>query len=67
MLCIVGAGVRRFKTRLVEALGKRERAEELQERYPRRWRCSEHSIRLKVFTEKRETSLPTTAGSSLGE
>ena len=33
-----GSEARRYKTRFVEALGKRARAEELQRKYPERWR-----------------------------
>jgi len=33
-----GTGVRRYKTRFIDALNKRARAEELQKKYPKRWR-----------------------------
>jgi putative transposase len=35
-----GSEVRRFRTRFVDALSKRKRAEELQRKYPERWRYS---------------------------
>jgi len=35
-----GSEVRRFKTRFVDALSKRRRVEELQKKYPERWRYS---------------------------
>jgi putative transposase len=36
-----GSEVRRYKTRFVDALSKRKRAEDLQKRYPKRWRYNE--------------------------
>ena len=36
-----GSEVRRYRTRFVEALSKRKRAEELQKKYPKRWRFNE--------------------------
>jgi putative transposase len=35
-----GSEVRRFRTRFVDALSKRKRAEDLQRKYPKRWRYS---------------------------
>jgi len=39
-----GSEIRRFKTRFVDALSKRKRAEELQEKYPKRWRYNERIL-----------------------
>jgi putative transposase len=39
-----GFGVRRFKTRFADALSKRKRAEELQRKYPKRWRYSKRIL-----------------------
>ena len=39
-----GIETRRFRTRFVEALSKRARAEELQKRYPKRWRYNERIL-----------------------
>jgi putative transposase len=36
-----GSKVRRFRTRFVDALSKRRRAEELQKKYPKKWRYNE--------------------------
>jgi putative transposase len=36
-----GSEVRRYRTRFVDALSKRKRAEELQKKYPERWRFNE--------------------------
>jgi putative transposase len=36
-----GSKVRRYRTRFVDALSKRKRAEELQRKYPKRWRYNE--------------------------
>ncbi|ADM27465.1 transposase, IS605 OrfB family [Ignisphaera aggregans DSM 17230] len=36
-----GSEVRRYRTRFIDALGKRARAEEIQRKYPKRWRYSE--------------------------
>jgi len=36
-----GSEVRRFRARFVDALSKRKRAEELQSKYPKRWRFNE--------------------------
>ena len=36
-----GSKVRRFRTRFVDALSKRRRAEELMKKHPKRWRCNE--------------------------
>jgi len=44
-----GSKVRRYKTRFVDALSKRERAEELQKKYSKRWRYSE-----KILSRVRE-------------
>jgi putative transposase len=39
-----GFGVRRFKTRFMNALSKRRRAEELQRKYPKRWRFNKRIL-----------------------
>ena len=39
-----GSEIRRFKTRFVDALSKKKRAEELQEKYPKKWRCNERIL-----------------------
>jgi len=39
-----GFGVRRFKTRFTDALSKRKRAEELQKKYPKRWRFNKRIL-----------------------
>ena len=39
-----GSEIRRFKTRFVDALSKRKRAEELQEKYPKRWRYNKRIL-----------------------
>jgi putative transposase len=39
-----GSDVRRYKTRFVDALSKRKRAEELQKKYPKRWRFNENIL-----------------------
>ena len=39
-----GTEIRRFKTRFIEALSKRARAEELQKKYPKRWRYNERIL-----------------------
>ena len=39
-----GSEVKGFKTRFVNALGKRKRAEELQEKYPKKWRYNERIL-----------------------
>jgi putative transposase len=44
-----GSRARRFKTRFVDALSKRRRAEELQKKYPKRWRYNE-----KILSRVRE-------------
>jgi len=44
-----GFEVRRFRTRFVEALSKRKRAEDLQSKYPERWRYNE-----KILSRVRE-------------
>jgi len=36
-----GSKVRRYRTRFVDALGKRGRAEDIQRKYPKRWRFNE--------------------------
>jgi len=36
-----GSRVRRYRTRFVDALGKRGRAEDIQRKYPKRWRFNE--------------------------
>ena len=42
--------VKRYKTRFDEALSKRARAEEAQEKYPKRWRCNDRILsRVKVL------------------
>jgi putative transposase len=40
-----GSDIRRYKTRFIDALSKRKRAEDLQRKYPKRWRYNE-----KVFS-----------------
>jgi len=35
-----GSKVRRYRTRFIDALGKRGRAEDIQRKYPKKWRCS---------------------------
>jgi len=35
-----GSKVRRYRTRLIDALGKRGRAEEIQRKHPKMWRCN---------------------------
>jgi putative transposase len=48
-----GSKVRRYKTRFVDALNKRRRAEDLQKRYPKRWRYSKKILsRVKVHHRK---------------
>ena len=48
-----GIEVRRFRTRLIDALSKRARAEELQRKYPRRWRYNRRILnRIKALHEK---------------
>ena len=44
-----GFKVRRYRTRFVDALSKRKRAEELQKKYPKRWRYNE-----KILSRVRE-------------
>jgi putative transposase len=44
-----GSKVRRYRTRFVDALSKRKRAEDLQKRYPKRWRYNE-----KILSRVRE-------------
>jgi IS605 OrfB family transposase len=44
-----GSEIRRFRTRFVDALSKRRRAEELQKKYPKRWRYNE-----KILSRVRE-------------
>ncbi|MEM0027058.1 MAG: RNA-guided endonuclease TnpB family protein [Ignisphaera sp.] len=39
-----GSEARRYRTRFVEALSKRARAEELQKKYPKRWRYNERIL-----------------------
>ncbi|WP_054848951.1 RNA-guided endonuclease TnpB family protein [Vulcanisaeta sp. JCM 14467] len=39
-----GTEVRRFRTRLIDALSKRARVEELQKKYPKRWRFNERIL-----------------------
>ncbi|WP_252900620.1 RNA-guided endonuclease TnpB family protein [Vulcanisaeta sp. JCM 14467] len=39
-----GTEIRRYRTRLIDALSKRARAEELQRRYPKRWRYNERIL-----------------------
>jgi len=39
-----GSKVRRYRTRFVDALGKRARAEDIQRKYPRRWRFNEEIL-----------------------
>ncbi|MEM0035402.1 MAG: RNA-guided endonuclease TnpB family protein [Desulfurococcus sp.] len=39
-----GSEARRYRTRFVEALSKRARAEEIQKRYPKRWRYNERIL-----------------------
>lgn len=39
-----GFEVKRFKTRFVDALSKKKCAEELQEKYPKRWKYSERIL-----------------------
>jgi len=40
-----GRDTRRYETEFSEALSKRARAEELQKKHPKRWRCSERILR----------------------
>jgi putative transposase len=40
-----GCDTRRYETEFSEALSKRARAEGLQKKYPKRWRCSERILR----------------------
>jgi putative transposase len=48
-----GSEVRRFRTRFVDALSKRKRAEELQRKYPERWKYSEEILsRIKELHRK---------------
>jgi len=44
-----GSDIRRYKTRFVDALSERKRAEELQSKYPKRWRYNE-----KILSRVRE-------------
>jgi putative transposase len=39
-----GYKIKRYRTRFIEALSKRARAEELQKRYPKRWRYNERIL-----------------------
>ena len=48
-----GIEVRRFRTRLIEALSKKARAEELQKKYPKRWRYNERILgRIRALHER---------------
>jgi len=48
-----GSEVRRYKTRFVNALSKRKRAENLQKKYPKRWRFNENILsRVKALHRK---------------
>ncbi|MFZ8783521.1 MAG: RNA-guided endonuclease TnpB family protein, partial [Desulfurococcaceae archaeon] len=48
-----GSDIRRYKTRFVDALSKRKRAEELQKKYPKRWRYNEKILsRIKALHRK---------------
>ena len=40
-----GASVRRYKTRFIDALSKKGRAEELQKKYPKRWRYNNRILK----------------------
>ena len=40
-----GSSVRRYRTRFIDALSKRARAEELQRKYPRKWRYNEKILK----------------------
>jgi putative transposase len=44
-----GSDIRRYKTRFMDALSKKKRAEELQKKYPKRWRYNE-----KIFNRVRK-------------
>ena len=48
-----GSKIGRYKTRFVDALSKRRRAEELQKKYPKRWRYNEKILsRIKALHRK---------------
>ncbi|RLG87619.1 MAG: transposase [Thermoprotei archaeon] len=48
-----GASVRRYRTRFIDALSKKARAEELQKKYPKRWRYNNRILkRIKSLHEK---------------
>lgn len=48
-----GSKARRYKMRSVEALSKKTRAEELQEKYPKRWRYNKRILsRIKPLHRK---------------
>jgi len=40
-----GASIRRYKTRFIDALSKKARAEELQKKYPKRWRYNNRILK----------------------
>jgi len=52
-----GSEIRRFKTRFVDALSKRKRAEELQDKYPKRWRYNERVLSRIRFLYRRARNI----------
>ena len=49
-----GASIRRYKTRFIDALSKKARAEELQKKYPKRWRYNNRILK-RIRTLRRRT------------
>jgi len=52
-----GCEVKRFRTRFVDALNKRKRAEELQRRHPKRWRYSKRILSRIISLHRRARSI----------
>ena len=52
-----GSSVNRYRTRFIDALSKRARAEEIQKKYPKRWRYSERALNRIRFLYRRARNI----------
>jgi len=52
-----GSNVRRYRTRLIDALSKKARAEEIQKKYPKRWRYNKKILKRVKNLHKRSRNI----------
>jgi hypothetical protein len=60
-----GFEVRRFRTRFIDALSKRKRAEDLQRKYPERWRYNEKILSKVKALHRKARNIVATESSAL--